>query len=309
MPLSLTCVCGARFDVDDTLAGQNVACPECQQALKAPALERAQPRTSGLALASVVLALTGAFTVIGTVAAVVLGFLALTAIGRRRDQLAGAGLAVFGIVAGLAFTTLTLLAAFGSTELFGLGGWLRESRLDEQVDSSGARPLEIKRNEAGFAITLPSRSWGVIHGEVKDPVVQGFQQKETDLLLVQKRQYAFVDVQIERVNARRRIQDCQDSVLDEFEPKNRVGDPLGDNRTARTQVEVVPLDADNGVEARELRFEALGRGPRWKFRVRLYLTSRGQLYIVRGYCQSSRFRQAQDDITQVLDSFRLLRDR
>src|SRR4051812_13283476 len=56
MALSLTCACGARFEVEDTLAGQEVSCPECQQPLKAPALQRVPLRTSGFALASAQLA-------------------------------------------------------------------------------------------------------------------------------------------------------------------------------------------------------------------------------------------------------------
>ena len=33
MPLSLTCDCGARFELEEALAGQSVSCPECQQVL------------------------------------------------------------------------------------------------------------------------------------------------------------------------------------------------------------------------------------------------------------------------------------
>src|SRR5260370_31071104 len=103
MALALTCVCGARFELDDTLAGQKITCPECQQTLKAPALRSMPPRTSALALASVVLALLGAFSGIGSAAAAVLGGMALARIGRQRERLAGVGLALFGLIAGIAF--------------------------------------------------------------------------------------------------------------------------------------------------------------------------------------------------------------
>ena len=73
MPLSLICDCGARFEVEDALAGQTVSCPECQQPLKAPAAQRPTLRTSAFALASFLLAVVGAFTVVGTIAAVILG--------------------------------------------------------------------------------------------------------------------------------------------------------------------------------------------------------------------------------------------
>src|SRR5262249_51230227 len=76
------CDCGARFEVEDDLAAREVSCPECQARLTVPARASAPPRTSLLALASAILALVGAFTVLGTVAAVVLGGLALAEIGR-----------------------------------------------------------------------------------------------------------------------------------------------------------------------------------------------------------------------------------
>jgi DNA-directed RNA polymerase subunit RPC12/RpoP len=52
MGLSLSCTCGARFEVEDTVAGQSVACPECQQAIKVLPVRAARVRTSGYALAS-----------------------------------------------------------------------------------------------------------------------------------------------------------------------------------------------------------------------------------------------------------------
>ena len=110
MSLSLTCSCGARFEVAETLAGQSIACPACQQSLKVPALGKVRLRTSGFALASVVLALIGMFTIVLTAVAVVLGFVGLISISRNRGQFTGAGYAVFGITVGLIFTGLTLFA-------------------------------------------------------------------------------------------------------------------------------------------------------------------------------------------------------
>jgi uncharacterized paraquat-inducible protein A len=110
MPLSLSCSCGARFEVEETFAGREVACPECQQPLKAPFPHRVPRRTSGLALASMILAVAGAFTLIGTVLAIACGAAALIHISRHRETLAGAGYAIFGIVWGVVFTGLTLFA-------------------------------------------------------------------------------------------------------------------------------------------------------------------------------------------------------
>src|SRR5215467_1244077 len=126
----ITCACGARFEVDDTLAGQEVLCPECQRSLKAPALDRPPRVTSGWALASVVLALVGAFTVFGSLLAVLLGVIALVSIARNRRQIAGAGFAIFGICLGVAFTGLTLFA-LNTADVFGLDAWLRERTLTQ----------------------------------------------------------------------------------------------------------------------------------------------------------------------------------
>src|SRR6266702_4949778 len=109
MALSIQCTCGIPFEVEDTLAGQVVTCPECQATTEAPSLVHTPVRTNGLALASVILALVGAFTVIFPLLAVLLGALALNSIRRNRDESAGTGYAIFGIVAGLIFTGLSLV--------------------------------------------------------------------------------------------------------------------------------------------------------------------------------------------------------
>ena len=83
MSLSLSCACGAKFEVAETFAGQGVACPECQQPVKVPAATGARLRTSGYALASVVLALVGMFTIVLPALAVILGICMIIAAAIR----------------------------------------------------------------------------------------------------------------------------------------------------------------------------------------------------------------------------------
>jgi len=64
------------------------AVPNVQEPLKAPSAKRPTLRTSGFALASFLLAVVGAFTVVGTIAAVILGFIAVVAILRDRERVA-----------------------------------------------------------------------------------------------------------------------------------------------------------------------------------------------------------------------------
>ena len=157
MPLSLACTCGARFEVEDHFAGQTVACPECHQAIAAAAPPGRPTRTSGFAIASVVLALVGAFTGVGTVLAIVLGFVGLVQIRKYPRELAGTSYALLGIGCGIVFTGLFLLAVI-QTEVFGVD-LIRERLMGHNVDRDG--PLEVSMPADGFAIRRPSNQWGV----------------------------------------------------------------------------------------------------------------------------------------------------
>src|SRR5260370_353488 len=86
MSLSLSCPCGARFEVEESLARQTVSCPECQQPVQAPAVTRRPLRTSGWAVTGVVTGLVLAFTGIGTILAILFGILALVSISRNPGQ-------------------------------------------------------------------------------------------------------------------------------------------------------------------------------------------------------------------------------
>jgi hypothetical protein len=314
MALSLTCACGARFELEDTLAGQTITCPECQQALKAPALQSAARVTSLLALASAVMALVFAFTIIGSAAAVVVGFMALGRISRNRERLAGAGLALFGIITGLLFTGLTVFALTSGDELFGLGGQIREKVLAEQVDLTG--PLEIIDRAHGFAITRPSRKWGVAHNnQIEEPVVHALTEERGDLLLAHLRRILFVDVRTEPAHVHN-LDQCQNELLEAF----KGGQPnllrhLQDDDDAGGQIrpagysnlQVRPLpDLENKVQGRELTFDVAIAGQRWPFIVRLY-SARGKIYVVRAFGKGKKsVNQSRPELDQILDSFRIL---
>ena len=181
MSLSLTCACGARFEVTETLAGQSVACPECQQSLTVPVPNRTRLRTSGYALASVVAALVGMFTIVFTAAAVILGLIGLVSISRNRDRVTGAGYAVFGIVLGLVFTAMTLFAVTRE-EIF---EHVREKIRAGEADYSG--PMEIVRERDGYAITRPTPRWGISRDSADDAANNG-------LILVDIGKDAYVQV-------------------------------------------------------------------------------------------------------------------
>lgn len=305
----LTCACGTRFEVDESLAGQEVLCPECQQPIQAPAANRLPRITSGWALASVVLALVGAFTVFGTLLAVLCGIIALVSIARQRQRLTGAGFAVFGICMGALFTVLTLVA-LNASGIFGLESWMRERNMGQKLDTSG--PTEVVRGKEGFAIKRPNEKWGQVPGnDSDDPAVGGF-QNDLDLLLMQLRHHAFVDVRRLPVAPFQNLTQGEAEVLAEFETQRLPRNPFeDDNDNLRPGVRVRrlsgrPLAKQDGMDGREVELEVRCAGKPWLFLIRLYRRGNGPIYVVRAYGPKRHFADFREELDNALNSFRIL---
>lgn len=306
----LTCRCGARFEVDDALAGQEVLCPECQQPVKAQDAERPPRLTSGWALASVVLALVGAFTVLGTIAAVLFGFIALVSISRHRDRITGAGFAVLGICLGVLFTVLTVVALNADT-MFGLESWLREQTLAQKVDTTG--PMEIVRGFQGFAITRPTEKWGQVQGNDSGDEAVGAFQVDLDLLLMQLKRHAFIDVRMMSGIPLKSLDQCEAEIVAGLETHRRPRNPFEDDDDDIRPAPRVRrlgerrLDARDGMQGRELEVEVRCAGKPWRFLIRLYRRGKGGIYVVRAYGPKQRFADVRGELETALDSFRILR--
>ncbi len=323
MALSLTCACGARFELEDTLAGQTITCPECQQPLKAPSLQTTAGgrRTNLLALLSAGMALMGAFTpLVGQAAAVVLGSMALVRIKRNPDREAGAGLALFGIIAGLVFGTLMVFALFAG-EFFGVAGWLRGKTLGDQVDTTGS--LEFVDRTKGFSITRPSRKWGVaLNNHLDDPTLKELEARNADVMLVSLTRPVFIDVQVETV-AGRNLDDWETNLLDEWRPDDPIdfggfrpgrrnprpvvqhGDNLFLPKLVENSLRRRPLEVLNG-KGRELEMDVLVTNQPWHVLIRLYSVNQ-KLYVVRAISQRQKnFKAAKPEIDEILDSFKII---
>jgi hypothetical protein len=306
MALTLTCPCGAAFDVEDTFAGQTVSCPECQSSVKAPALRLGPRRTSGFAIASLVLALVGACTPIpiGPLAAVVCGLLALVTIGRSRGRLAGAGLAVFGMVLGVLFTAVMAFAV-SRGELFGVGDQFRKQMLDGRVDFSG--PLEIVPPGEGFKITRPSDKWGV----AKQDLVQELNNQSL-LMLVNTAKDAYVDVTA-LASPGRSLDQLRQSVVTAFKDQE-AGDGFGGQQGGDfRRVSDLKLrdnqrlpDRD-GCQVAEIVLDVRVLGQPLTYLIRVVKEPRsGRAFQVRGWTSRRRFVQEESDLREVLDSFHVL---
>jgi hypothetical protein len=303
MALTLSCSCGATFDVEDTFAGQTVSCPECHASLKAPALRRGPLRTSGLAVASTVLALVGAFTLVGTLAAVLCGLAALVSIGRSGGRRAGVGFALFGIIAGLLFTGLTLFA-YSTGELFGVGDQVRERMLGGRVDYSG--PLEIVRPDQGFKITRPSEKWGV----ARPDLARQF-QNTGNLLLVNAARDAYVDVSVMPAVGRG-IDALRQDVVKSFEDEQRNGAAGKEKDEMRRVMTVKVRDSRRvegaaGYEVGEVVLDVRVPGGTLTYLIHVVKKPKAaRAYLVRGWTARRRYPQEEADLRKVIDSFRIV---
>jgi hypothetical protein len=306
MTLSLTCSCGARLEIDDKFAGQTLRCPDCEQSLQAPFLGRLPLRTSGFAVASFVLALVGAFTVVGTLLAIVLGLIALVDIKRHRDRVAGRSYAIAGIALGTVLTGLSLFA-YLSFELFGLDGLIREPKWAGKLDYSG--PLEIIRSKEGFAITRPSEKWGLYN----DPDFRfaNWVQLDLNLLLVNVAEDGYLVCWPVVVDNHLSLERCREKALEYFREGDLTKGPSKSTVNLRsTHLEVrrtKPLPTVNDTEAIEMLVDKSVGGQRRTYLVRV-LKKQGddQMYLVAGGTSSRRFDRLEAQLRKGLDSFRLL---
>jgi hypothetical protein len=299
MSLSLSCPCGARFEVEESFAGQTISCPECQQPVQAPLAARSDVRTSGLALASAVSALVLGFTGIGALLAVVLGFVALISIRRHRNEIAGTGYAVFSIVWGLFFTGLFAFA-LSRGEVFGIDDVVRERFLNEQVDRTG--PLEVRRPEQGFSITRPSPRWGVAKGRMLRD-----EWPNADVVLVQSSKAVSVEVSSE-LNAAD-IDDFRKEIIRRFRKKPALDDD-DDDFQPRPWAPTVSIRHDrrlpdiDGAERAELLLDVTQDRESSTHFVRLVRTPAGKMYIIDGRAPRNRYSALESEIRKAIDSFR-----
>lgn len=297
MALSLSCPCGARFEVEETLAGSTVSCPDCNQSVQAPSLNRKPLRTSGFAVASVVLALVLAFTGVGTVLAVVLGIVGLFHIARHRDLVTGNGYAIFGIASGTIFSILFVLAVI-RTEVFGFD-LLDEGLMGNRVDRSG--PLEVSRPGDGFAIRRPSNKWGI----AKDDFARDM-APDSELVLVNVGRKAYIDVSVDMLVGRS-LEAYRDAVLDTYKTNNSGKRNPGFEFRDLTVRQKTQLSAGDPEIVEVLLDVRMGAQP-LTYLIRLvHPAGSDRVFLVRAWAQKRRFALVEPEIRQAFDSFRVLK--
>jgi hypothetical protein len=170
MPLSVTCQCGARLEIDEKFLGKDIPCPDCQRLLptKLPVAPTAVDlpnvrRVSGLATLSLSMALVGAFIPGVNLAAAVVGFLALRQVAANPRKLEGAGIARAGIITGSVAFVLTLFLLF-LHPFFGIDTPLREMIFASHVDYPTTNEIQSPPSPVNVTIEIKrpvdSGPWG-----------------------------------------------------------------------------------------------------------------------------------------------------
>ena len=163
MPIPLTCTCGAKLEIDDKFAGQTILCPDCNRSLVPEPPAPTPTRTSGLAVLSLLLALVGAFTIVGTLAAIACGAAAYRQLTRQRGPVGGIRIAQAGMILGAVFTVLALVT-YGSRTLIGIDSLARQYLWAGKLDYFGSLTVAKKRfsDDRTYTLDRPSPNWGTL---------------------------------------------------------------------------------------------------------------------------------------------------
>lgn len=317
MTIALTCSCSARLEVDERFAGQSITCPDCQRSLPVPASAGPVQRTSWLAIASVILALVGAFTVFGTLLAAVLGVVALLGIRAQPQRLAGTRLAVAGIALGLVLTALSVFA-FTAAELFGVDSVLRESQWVGKLDYPD--DLEVKRTNGGYKIKRPSAQWGVFNTHADG----GGSQRSygRDLLLIHPSRSEYILCLTEDVPKGTPFDQCQEKGIQVFRQLEITKFSMRRNPSLQVDLERGNKKLWNIEErGRVTRFMEMTVSKTYHGQTKSYLLrvikkddeeqfGQSKLYIIAAGAPAARFssmtKEEKKVLSEALDSFQIL---
>jgi hypothetical protein len=309
MTIPLTCACGARLEIDETFAGKTVNCPDCQKPLNIPKPEKPGLQTSGFALASIVLAVAGAFTLVGTLLAVLFGALALRDLARRPEEVTGRRYAVAGIALGVVFTALTTIA-LTPAGLFGLNHLMARAQWAGKLDYSG--PEEIVRTLERYAITRPSPKWGVRRSEREGEEKVEDQHILDDLVLVNLDEDAYLVCRAEpSLGPEMDVDKCREDTVKKFADTDWAalfGGKTSTGRKGHIEEGVPKRLKDIGTaEITEVRVDKTMAGQTRRFLIRV-IKDGGTAFVLMGGSSRSNFDRVEPEIRKAMDSFRTLLD-
>lgn len=307
MSLSITCQCGAKLEIDEKFAGRAINCPDCNRPLKTKLAEPEAARTSSLALASLLLALVGAFTVVGTIAAIVCGVIALGQIRRTPAEIGGRRFAQAGIVVGGIFTLLTLVVLW-SGDLLRIDGYIRTIEWAGKIEYPAGEKVAIIPDDVDRSreptIDRPSAAWAKLTHKAPDSNVVD------DLVLVNLWEDAYIVCLTKKdIDPQIKLDDYRPEGRDRFLQSDLVRKILG-----RVGLNSPPLEGKErdggrqiqGTEIHEFILDVRLAGIDRTFLIRV-LREGTQLKVLAAGTRQSRFARLLPEFTKALDSYRAQR--
>ncbi|MCI0742158.1 MAG: DUF4190 domain-containing protein [Gemmataceae bacterium] len=304
MTISLTCVCGARLEIDPKFAGQTINCPDCNRPLVA-AIAKEPDQTSGLALASITLALVGFLTVVGSLLAVACGMLALGRIARAKEPLGGRSFALAGVVLGGAGAVLSAALLY-FPEWVAVDGLLRSLEMAGKIDYRRTEEsISFNRGghdlDKGISIRPPSPSWG------KLPFLhRGTEDMEHALVDVWEDAYILcLSKPMLRVEP---LETCREEGMQYFYKSRLIREILGrqkpDDPPLSGQIHENSLKQLPGTEIQELLLDITMGGRERTFLMRIHRDG-SMLSVIAAGTRKSRFQRLEPQLRKALDSVKI----
>lgn len=309
MPISVTCQCGARLEIDEKFLGKDIPCPDCQRPLPTKAPVTPPPldlpdnrRVSGLAVLSLTLALVGAFTLVGTLAAIAVGVYSLRQIARQPNKLEGVFYARLGVILGSVFTFVTLAALLSPT-VFGLDQYLRMLALVHRIEYKAGKTIEINTQTETISIDRPSDGWASCAAISNKN--QTFESD--DVILVNVAEDAFIACQHVFLDLNDKLEDRQRKALDRFYKSElvnllgRLGKKSLDREGTIVDTKEIVVAGEKGQEITlDLRLGGIDR----RFLIRAIKDPTTKLNILVGAARRNRFERLQDGFRESFNTFK-----
>jgi hypothetical protein len=308
MPISVTCQCGAKLEIDEKFLGEQIPCPDCQRSLPTSVPATPPPlelpyyrRTSGLAVLSLTLALVGAFTIVGTLAAIVVGVFAIKEIASKSGKLDGINFARAGIIIGAVFTFITLTAMISPT-IFGLDAFLRELALAGRLQYPAGNKIESPPgNNDNIEFTRQSKLWAsyLSPGNLTNNI------QSDDLIMINVVEDAYIayqNVSLELNEAA--AEDLQRKALERFH-KSELVNLLGRSKGSPVNTEGTIVEQKAGDDKKQeiildIRLGGIDR----RFLIQFWSKDNANtsLAILVGGARKSRFERMEPEIRKTFES-------
>ncbi|MBI2806146.1 MAG: hypothetical protein HYX68_14285 [Planctomycetes bacterium] len=309
MPVSVTCQCGAKLEIDEKFLGKEVLCPDCQRPLptKAPAapppLELPDhKRTSGLAVLSLSLSLVGAFLG-GGIAGIVVGLFAIKEIAAKPGKLQGLNLARAGIITG-AVGTFLLLASLVSPYVFGVDEFLRLLTYGRGVNRNLKDPIVVPVGNGEISLKRPSSGrWGIY----TPPIRQNTAFQSDPLLLINTADDAFIACQDIDINLDDRNEaTLMAKVLDRVRKSALLNIVGGLGRNEAPEPTVVEKKALTPEGLQEIILDIRLGGHERRLLVQYSTKDRIKAFIRVGCARRSLFERVEKDFREAFAEFRAM---